>query len=214
MNNTHHSSFNKTSSMKKTLFYFAFLFTVISLSASAQSSWTKEKAAAWFQSKSWLNGAAVKPHPSINQQIFAEQYHKNKADWDKAFAFFREHDLKTLADGTYPIDGKKVFASVSEYVPKSFDSSQWESHRQYIDLQCMISGEEKIGKAPVPSLKVTQPYSEEKDIAHYSGPGKYYLAEPYTFFLFFPGEAHRPNINPGKTYKQVKKIVIKIQYVP
>ena len=36
------------------------------------------------------------------------------------------------------------------------------------------------------------------------------IPTPGTFFLFFPGDAHRPNITPGGN-KVVKKMVIKIR---
>lgn len=118
--------------------------------------------------------------------------------------------LTKLAPGKYPIDGDNVYASVTYDPTKDFDKSRWESHKKYTDLQYVISGEEKIGMKPADKLTVTQPYDEEKDIAHYSGPGKIYLAKPRTFFLFFPGTAHRPNITMNGN-KPDQKIVIKIK---
>jgi beta-galactosidase beta subunit len=37
------------------------------------------------------------------------------------------------------------------------------------------------------------------------------LATPKTFFLFFPSDAHRPNLTTGDN-KADKKVVIKIRY--
>jgi beta-galactosidase beta subunit len=45
-----------------------------------------------------------------------------------------------------------------------------------------------------------------------SGEGKIYAVPAGTFILFFPIDAHRPNITPGGN-KVVKKIVIKIKAV-
>jgi YhcH/YjgK/YiaL family protein len=179
------------------------------LSAHAQTAWTKAKAVQWMKAGDWKNGLQVKPHASINPLEFAEQYNKNKEVWDKAFAFLNRKDLNTLAPGNYPLDGKKVYAIVSTYDSKDMDKTKWESHRKYIDLQYVISGKEKIGVAPVSQAKVTGAYDEAKDIAHYESAGKYYVAEPGTFFLFFPQETHRPGIKVDASVP-VRKLVIKI----
>lgn len=203
--------------MKKISFLIlAAIFSCFCLNGMAQTTsatnWSKKEAHHWFKHGNWQKDLTVKPHSSINEKEFAIQYHKHQQRWDKAFDFLNSKDLATLDTGTYPIIGKEVFASISKYVPKDFDKSQWESHRKYADIQCMIQGEEKIGMTPISGLTVTVPFAAGKDIAHYKGPGKYYRAKPGTFFIFFPGEAHRPNIkvNPGDT-DVVKKIVIKVQ---
>jgi YhcH/YjgK/YiaL family protein len=176
----------------------------------ALGSWTPSAARKWFRKKEWLNGAALTPHESINQQEFARQYHANKAYWDMAFTFLKEHDLQALAKGKYPIDGDNVYATVTEDPSKDFDKTNWESHRKYIDLQCVITGEERMGVCPVASATVTREYDEKKDLANYSAEGKQYDIPAGTFVIFFPGDAHRPNITPGGN-KVVKKIVIKIR---
>jgi YhcH/YjgK/YiaL family protein len=200
--------------MKKILVLSSLLVMVSFLGVNAQSlpDTTKSKSVTkWFRKKEWLNGAALTPHKSINEQEFARQYTINKAYWDKAFAFLKEHDLKNLAKGKYPIDGDNVFASVTEDPSKDFDKTNWESHRKYIDVQCVIIGEEKMGKWPVAVVtSITKPYDETKDVANYTAPGKFYVIPEGTFIIFFPGEAHRPNITPGGN-KVVKKLVIKVR---
>jgi YhcH/YjgK/YiaL family protein len=135
----------------------------------------------------------------------------NKAYWDKAFAFLKERDLQTLPNGRYPIDGENVFAIVTQNPTKDYDSTQWESHRNYIDLQYVASGEEKIGVYPITKLSVIKSYDASKDVINYSGTGEIHTAMPGTFFLFFPSDAHRPLITPGGNQPD-KKIVIKIRY--
>jgi YhcH/YjgK/YiaL family protein len=67
-----------------------------------------------------------------------------------------------------------------------------------------------MGRTSVESLKVDRPYNERADIAYYIGDGTIYIVPQNGFLLFFPGEAHRPNITPGGN-KVVKKVVIKIR---
>ena len=202
--------------MKKTILLSGLLILFLSMNLFAQTGkeneWTKQKAKKWFKQKEWLNGVQLTPHSSIDQQEFARQYHLNKAAWDKAFAFLKEHDLATIEKGKYPIDGENVFASVTEDPSKDFDKTNWESHRKYIDVQCVISGEEKMGKYPVTKATVTKPYDEKKDVANYSADGKIYSIPAGSFIIFFPADAHRPNITPGGN-KVVKKIVVKVRVV-
>ena len=150
------------------------------------------------------------PHTSIDKVQFAKQYHLNQAAWDKAFAFLKNTDLKMLSNGRHVIDGNIIYAIVTEAPSKDYDKTAFESHRKYIDLQYVIEGEENMAKTPVTSVTVNKPYDEAADIAFYTGDGKIYTVPAGTFMLFFPTEAHRPNITPGGN-KVVKKIVIKIK---
>jgi len=191
------------------------LFIVSTLCTSGQSTstkqkWTTKKAEKWFKQKEWANGWTVDPDNTINIQEFAWQYHENKKYWDEAFAFLKSHDLKTLAKGKYPIDSNFVYATVTEDPSKDMDKTTWESHRKYIDLQYVIDGEEKIGVYPVAKSQVEKEYDENRDVANYLADGPLQTATPAVFFLFFPTDAHRPNITPGGN-KVVKKIVIKIK---
>src|SRR3954452_21149136 len=105
---------------------------------------TKHQAKKWFKKREWLGGLKLEPHKSVDVQEFARQYAQNKKYWDEAFAFLRDHDLNSLAKDKYPIDGDNVTATVTEAATKDFDSTQWESHRKMIDIQYVISGEEKM----------------------------------------------------------------------
>jgi YhcH/YjgK/YiaL family protein len=185
---------------------------LINLKTSAQAKTEVKDADKWFQSQTYLGGLKLVPAPSTNAAEFARQYKLNKAVWDKAFAYLKNTDLDNLPVGKYPIDGDNVFASVTDNPTKPYDKTAWESHRKYIDLQYVIQGAEKMAVNPVSASKVTEPYNEAKDAAHYDAEGKIYELRPGTFFLFFPTEAHRPNIQVDGIAHD-KKIVLKIKYV-
>ena len=198
--------------MKKNIFCVILFFvsTTVSVIAQEKNKWTEKKAKTWFKKKQYLDGLAADPHPEINKVKFATQYHLNKTYWDKAFAFLKDTDLQTLTVGRHVIDSDNVFAIVQEAPTKDYDKTAFESHLNYIDLQYVIRGEEMMGRTAVDSVKVDKPYNEKVDIAFYTGEGKIYTVKENGFLLFFPGEAHRPNITPGGN-KVVKKIVIKIK---
>ena len=189
------------------LFVCSFYFHCFS---QQKEEWTRHKAKKWFHQQQWLGGLSLKPHKTIDVAEFARQYHSNQSYWDKAFVFLKDNDLNTIKKGKYPIDGDNVFASVTEDATKDFDKTNWESHKKYIDIQYVINGEELIGVSPVEKASVSNPYDEKRDAANYTAEGKLYSAKPGTFFIFFPGDAHRPNITPGGN-KPDKKIVIKVR---
>jgi biofilm protein TabA len=176
----------------------------------ADTVWSKKKATAWFNSHAWLNGLKLNPHASVNKQHLAEQYHKHKAWWDAAFTFLREKDLATIKPGKYEIDGENVYATVTEGPTKEMDATNWESHRNYQDIQYLIKGQEKIGMAPVSSATVTKEYDAAKDLINYNTTGKFYLAKPGVFFIMFPDDAHRPSVKV-EGFNEVKKIVVKVR---
>jgi len=200
--------------MHKITVFFSVLFIGIVSIANAQSSPGKPSnhlAKKWFKKGEWLNGLQLKPSKTVDYVELYRQYHANKAWWDKAFEFLKTQDLQSLKVGRQNIDGDNVYATVQDSPTKDYDSTQWESHRKYIDLQYVIRGKEKIGRVSPSKLTVTRPYSDARDIMNYSGDGPQYEAVPGTFFLFFPSDAHRPNIMSGDKTPD-KKIVIKIRY--
>lgn len=179
------------------------------LSSFAQTK--NKKAAEWFKKGDWSKGLKLKPHASVDQEEFYKQYNGNKALWDTAFAFLREVNLDTIKPGKYPLMGDDVYVSITEGPTKEFSASKWESHKQYIDIQYAYRGKEKIGVYPsAKATVVTNPYDEKKDVANYDiKDGDFYVADPGTFFIFFPRDAHRPGIKVDG-FDTVKKVVIKV----
>jgi YhcH/YjgK/YiaL family protein len=164
-----------------------------------------------FKNLKLKDGTPIIPDPSIDKAIFLRQYALNKSIWDKALAYLSTTDLKALTTGKYIIAGDSLFAMVTENPTKTAEAAQWESHRKYIDLHCVISGAEIIQVAPIQSATVTKPYDAKSDGASYSATGTSHNAEPGRVFLFFPADVHKPNIKQGNIEKD-KKIVMKIIY--
>jgi len=164
----------------------------------------------FVENGNWKDGLKLHPHASINPEEFYRQYHSNQKVWDKVLLFLKTTNLDTLSVGKHPVDGDNAYAIVTEAPPKDLDKASWESHKKYIDLQYVIKGKEQIDVANAGTATLVKPYDAAKDVANYTANGTSYIAEPGTFFLFFPQDAHRPNIKvPG--YEIVKKLVIKIK---
>ena len=153
----------------------------------------------------------AKPDASINLLEASKHFEKYPERWNEAFRFLIESDLKNLSVGRIDLN-ENVYVTVSEYETKNPEDAKFESHRKYIDLQYLLEGEELIGHTNPHDLEIISPYSEEKDIAFYEYDGGEILkASASNYFIFFPDDAHRPCLHPGKK-NTVRKIVVKIKY--
>lgn len=201
--------------------YLSIIFFVFAVAAGCTSSekhvedpenWTEAQVNEWFEGKEWLGETQMQPDPSIDKKEFAVQYHRNKKRWDAAFAFLKKENLSAIEAGNHALDGKHVFVKVTEYDSKNPEDVFYESHKNYADIQFVISGEEYIGRTDLTeTTTVKTPYNAEKDIQFYHvSNGRKLLAKPGTFFIFFPRDAHCPGIKVEDYNTPVKKMVIKV----
>jgi YhcH/YjgK/YiaL family protein len=127
----------------------------------------------------------------------------------KALKYLGETDFVNLEPGKYEIDGKDVFAIVQTYNTKPLSACKWESHKNYIDIQFLISGQEKMGYTESTKAYVVQEYDAEKDCTIYKGNGNFVTVEEGHFAIFFPSDIHMPSIALNIP-KEVKKVVVKV----
>ena len=119
-------------------------------------------------------------------------------------------DWTRLPLGKTEMDGERLLVYMQEYDSKEAKEVRGESHRRYIDLQCVISGEEIIGYQVREGQEVLEEIPE-KDIVFYPNTGMTKLRmRAGMFAVFFPGEIHAPCQISGRR-ERVKKAVFKIE---
>ena len=131
----------------------------------------------------------------------------------KVEEFVADFNHKKLSDGTYEIDGKRVFAMIQSYRKKQqTQEMMFEAHKKYIDLQYIVNGMEKIRWAKLDKVDlVEERYSSGGDIAFYEGNAMFdFTLTKGTFLLLYPEDAHLPGLSAQKDIN-VRKIVFKIQ---
>ncbi len=128
----------------------------------------------------------------------------------QGFDFLRNTDLAELETGRHEINGKEVFALVSEYQSKAPQDCRLEAHQIYSDIQYIVSGREIIGFAPLNGQTITSGYNPEKDIVFFSGETSPMILEAGMFAVFFPQDVHQPGIQIDGPEK-VRKIVVKVR---
>ncbi|MGN2671271.1 N-acetylneuraminate anomerase [Aliivibrio fischeri] len=130
----------------------------------------------------------------------------------QCLAYLNETDLEALPTGKHIIEGENIFANVMEFETGDASSKQAEVHKEYVDVQCLIRGEERIQYSLEDEVNpIAKPYDEEND---------FYLVEsmnqcndvimhPKMFAVFLPEEPHKPGCIVSQS-GLIKKIVIKV----
>ena len=109
------------------------------------------------------------------------------------------------------IQGDDVFAMFQDTTTEPAEGRQYEAHREYIDVQFVVSGEEVIRVTKLSLLAESVPYDADRDIAFYgNAPGNDIHLRPGDFLVLFPEDAHLPKIPPGAP-ANVKKVVVKVR---
>lgn len=129
---------------------------------------------------------------------------------DKAFDYIQSTDLSALEVGKYAIDGDDIFVLIQSYQGKKVDEANCEAHKNYIDIQLVLEGDELMGYAPVNGMTVTDPYDAAKDRFFVKWEGTLLNCTNDMFTVFFPQDAHMPGVERTSGI-QVKKAVIKIR---
>ncbi|KLN97716.1 N-acetylneuraminate anomerase [Moellerella wisconsensis] len=121
-------------------------------------------------------------------------------------------DPASLAPGSYPIEGDKVFMNVMTFETQAREQKRAELHQRYVDIQILLSGEEVIDFGVRGSAQEATPYNADDDyqltdtIIH---PQTLSLT-PNMFAVFMPYEPHKPGIAAERGVNTLKKAVIKV----
>ena len=129
-----------------------------------------------------------------------------------ALEALRSGRLASAPNGRHDLDGDNVYALVQRYTTRPVDKCVFESHRKYIDVQMVVSGEEAMGHAPLQKLQPRTEYDEAKDFSLYEPPraATWLQLAGGEFAIFFPEDGHMPCAQPGSA-TDVVKIVVKVR---
>lgn len=106
---------------------------------------------------------------------------------------------------------ENVFFNVQKYVTKNKEECFFETHEQYLDIQMVRLGEEKIGVSEIENLKIEKLYDGEKDVEIQMGEAQVtFEMTQNNFLILFPGEPHMPGISKDGN-KEIEKVVYKVK---
>ncbi len=130
---------------------------------------------------------------------------------DKAIDYVLNNDLLALPKGKTEIDGKNIYINRDTYIAKPLEECFFENHEHYLDLQIVLKGKELFGYTDVsnPTLQVTTPYNEDKDVTKYSALNTVFFTLEEGFALVFNEDIHLAKCKANDDI--VEKAVIKIK---
>ena len=124
-------------------------------------------------------------------------------------AFLKDHDLRTMEPGKYPIKDKDLFLNLTNARGRGKEAAVLETHIDMIDIQIPISCAETFGYTPLCDLPAFV-YNAEKDVTLYGDtkPQTYVTVNPMQMAIFFPQDGHAPCIADTP---EIKKAIFKVR---
>ena len=142
-----------------------------------------------------------------------ELYYSMHPRFKEAFDFVKKAIAENLAAGKYEIDGKELWASVQEYTSKLESEAKAEAHKNYIDIQYIVSGVEVIEGFDIDKATPKSEYNDVKDVMFYEDEANVTkgVLNADEYGIFFPRDVHKPGMCLDGKQDAVKKIVVKVK---
>ena len=139
----------------------------------------------------------------------AEKYENLHVGFTACMELVQRIVTENAAPGRYEgVNG--AYAVVSEYETRIDDAPRFENHREYIDVQVLVSGAETVLAGAALGSELVEPYTPDAEFYAAAAAVQSITLRPGVFALFFPGDAHAPGLADGGNPALVKKIVGKL----
>lgn len=138
----------------------------------------------------------------------AGRYYNIDPRLEKALRWISEHYKDTFTPGSYDL-GDGITANAQTPAMQSAENARLEAHRRYLDIHVPMR-EETMGWAPVESLRnVIEPYTPEADFELFGDSAHcLFPVRPGQIAIFWPEDAHAPNIGTGSHRKYCVKVPV------
>lgn len=139
----------------------------------------------------------------------ADLYYDSVPRLEQFMRFFDNNDFEAFAAGKVKLDADDLFVNILDIKGKDEKSLPFEAHKDYIDIQIPLTGDEMMGwKAVEDCQNVTSEYDEGKDVELYKEKATAMINVPVGHFVvFFPSDAHQPGIAPKGV--EFRKLIVK-----
>lgn len=114
--------------------------------------------------------------------------------------------------GRYELQGDNIFMNVMQFATQSPEQKKAELHREYIDIQVLLSGDERILFGMTDSARQCEEMHVEDDyqLCSQIADEQAMVLKPGRFVIFMPGEPHKPGC-VVQAPMDIKKVVIKVR---
>lgn len=145
----------------------------------------------------------------IQGEITVDKYQSILEVCPSGYALAKKALLGELADGRYELDGG-AYAFITSYKTKPVAEGLYEAHKDYTDVQLILSGSEIIGVMPLDEMykgECVKPYEYDIELYRVSG-GNLIELGVGDYLILTPNDAHMPGMS--ETPRAMRKLVIKI----
>lgn len=111
-----------------------------------------------------------------------------------------------LTPRTIPLSGSNRII-IQSYNTKLPADGRPEAHREFLDIQYVVEGEECVGWADVATLSPDGDFNTDSDIGFYTGDVDYIRIGAGHCYVVFPEDAHKPGIAVAEPKACVKMVV-------
>lgn len=127
-----------------------------------------------------------------------------------ALEFLTKTDFSKIGLGRYELDGDNIFYMVQSYETDPTKTVS-ECHEKYIDIQCMLEGEEIIGIADISSEKTLVEAKPENDVWFYDCKTEPLTLKSGSFMVLYPNDLHCPGVGVNGKSENCHKVVFKVK---
>lgn len=134
----------------------------------------------------------------------------------ESFEFLTSERLNHLPEGWHDVDGVEIRAGISNGPGREKSGARLETHRKHLDLQFILGGTDRMGWKPRSACKVpVGDYDEDRDVEFFEDePEFWFELGTGMFVIFFPEDAHMPQICDGPIHKVVVKLPVHGVQIP
>lgn len=137
------------------------------------------------------------------------EYYGIHPELDKALDCLTPEFLEQAATEKTLLDGENLFVTKFHLETVLEEETFFEAHRQYLDIQVVTQGQERVEIAHPDTLTLTE---HRGDFYGYTGTGEQTVVlRPGNFLIVFPGDAHRLKLPVGESGKPFTRVVFKIK---
>ncbi len=118
-------------------------------------------------------------------------------------------ELTDYTPRTIPLsDGNRIM--VQQAATKPAAGAKFEAHRNYLDIQYIVKGEEYVGWAPLETLEMEGEYNAAKDKSTLVGPADFMRIGAGYCYVVYPEDGHIPGVYL-ETPSDLIKLVVKLK---
>jgi len=144
----------------------------------------------------------------------ASEYYSLGKDIERGLKYLQNTDLKSMPCQKHVIDGDVLWANIQQMPTKEPETTPWEIHKTYTDIQYVITGTERMDWANVEYFEGENDYDKQNDyqfglVKPGGTQGSLIVNEGY-FVIFTPFDAHKPALKVDKV-QDIKKVIVKVK---